>query len=70
MNRVLDCHAPLLELIGELLHLVLRARHGHAVPRHEDHQLREGKQRREVLDGGGVDGAALCACGAAGSLHF
>ena len=59
MDRILDGHAALLELVGELLHLVLRTGDRHAVAGHEHDQLREGEQGSEVLDGGGMDGAAL-----------
>ena len=69
MDRVLDGDAALLELVGELLDLVLRARDGHAVAGDEDHQLREREQRRQILDGGGVDGAALGTGRAAGDLR-
>ena len=70
MNRVLDRDATLLELVGKLLDLVLGARNSHAIPRDEHHQLREGEQWSEVLDGGGMDGSTLGTGGGAGGLDL
>ncbi len=53
-------HASPLPLIRRLLDLVLRTRDRHPVAGDEDHQLREGQQRREVLDGRRVHGSAGC----------
>ena len=59
MDRVLDGHAALLELIRQLLHVVLRSGDGHAIARHEHDEAGECEQRRDVLNRGRVHRTAF-----------
>src|SRR6476620_5971231 len=49
MDREVDVHPALLELVGELLDRMLGLRNGHSVAGHEDHRVRVAELDRGVL---------------------
>ena len=68
VDRVADLDPARLEQIGQLPHVVLGLRYGHAVTGNEDDLVRVGEHHRDVVGGGRANGAAVCVgCGRRGA---